>query len=126
MEKDIFVYNEKYNNYNAIIDNIKFSISHRPTDTELKYIKSISAEYEKNIIKIAEYLLSDRSFKQFFNCNNITNAELIENLDIPTIRILKENNAEISYCNHKLDKQHIISFEVLGVFQKLDYLSIDG
>ena len=126
MSKEIFMYDEKYNNFKAIINNIEFSISHIPTDTELKYVETLSKEFQNNSIKIAKYLLEDEGFKQFFDCNNITDTELIERLEMPTIRILGNNEAAISYCNHRLDKEHIISFEILGIFEKFAYLSIDG
>ena len=126
MEKDIFIYDEKNNNYNAIISNVKFSISHIPTDIELNYIKRIAEEYKNNINKIVEYLLEDNGFKQFFNCNDITVTELIEKIGIPTIRIINDNEADITYCEHKLDREHIISFEILGIYEKFAYLSIDG
>lgn len=126
MEKGIFIYDQKYNDYIATIDNIEFSISHLPTESEFNYIKTLSESYEKNLNEIANYLLSDDSFKTFFACLNITSNELVNLLDIPNIRIMNENQASITYCNHKLDKTHIISFEFIGIFEKFAYLSIDG
>lgn len=42
------------------------------------------------------------------------------------IRILNENNGVVTYTEHLFDDIHIISFEFMGVFEKLAYLSIDG
>lgn len=127
MEKEIFIYDQKYNNYIATINNIEFSISHLPTESEFNYIKTLSENYAKNLNEIANYMLSNDSFKAFFDCLNITPPnELVNLLDIPNIKIINEGQASITYCNHKLDKIHIISFEFIGIFEKFAYLSIDG
>lgn len=126
MEKDMFIYNQKYNDYIATINNIEFYITHLPTESEFNYIKTLSENYEKNINEITNYMLSNDNFKKFFDCSNITLNELVNLLDIPNIRIMNENHASITYCNHKLDKTHIISFEFIGIFEKFAYLSIDG
>ena len=42
MEKEMFIYNQKYNDYIATINNIVFSISHLPTESEFNYIKTLS------------------------------------------------------------------------------------
>lgn len=126
MEKEIFIYCQKYNDYIATINNIEFSISHLPTESEFNYIKTLSESYEKNLNKIANYMLSNDNFKIFFDCLNIKLNKLVNLLDIPNIRIMNENQASITYCNHKLDKTHIISFEFIGIFEKFAYLSIDG
>ena len=126
MKEEIFIYDQKYDTYIATINNIEFSISHLPRESEFNYIKILSENYEKNLNEIANYMLSDDSFMTFFNCLNITPNELVNLLDIPNIKIINESQASITYCNHKLDKIHIISFEFIGIFEKFAYLSIDG
>lgn len=126
MEKEMFIYNQKYNDYIATINNIVFSISHLPTESEFNYIKTLTESYEKSLNEIANYMLSNDSFKTFFDCLNITPNELVNLLDVPNIRIINETQASITYYKHKLDKTHIISFEFIGIFEKFAYLSIDG
>lgn len=40
MEKEIFIYNQKYSKYIDTINNIEFSILHLPDESEFNYIKS--------------------------------------------------------------------------------------
>lgn len=126
MKQEMFIYDKKHNQYVAKINNIEFCIDKLPTEMELVYITTISNCYEENLYKIANYMLKDNSFKEFFNCNNMLAQELIEKLNTPTITIINENLVNITYCNHTLDNIHIISLEFMGVFEKLAYLSIDG
>lgn len=69
MEKEMFIYNQKYNDYIATINNIVFSISHLPTESEFNYIKTLSESYEKNLNEIANYMLSNDNFRTFFDCS---------------------------------------------------------
>lgn len=122
----IFSYDDNKGQYTAQINDIEFYIDMLPTEAELSYVYEIAKNYSKKLDEIAQYMLQDDNFKEFFKCNNMLKKELIEKLNAPTIRIINENEATISYCNHTLDKTHIISFEFMGIFNQMAYLIIDG
>lgn len=126
MSQETFIYDNDNNQYIAKINNVEFCIGNIPTERELSYVYTIAENYSRKLYKIANYMLQNNNFKEFFGCNNMLEQELIKNLNTPTIRIINENEATISYCNHTLDSTHIISFEFIGVFEKIAYLSIDG
>lgn len=126
MRQGTFIYDNDNNQYVAKINNIEFGIDNIPTERELSYVYTIAENYSKKLYKIADYMLQNNNFKEFFECNNMLEQELIEKLNTPSIRIINENEATISYCKHILDSTHIISFEFIGVFEKMAYLSIDG
>lgn len=122
--KNIFQYNEKYDEYRAILDGIEFTIDNDPTENEVIYATRLVKAYNDNLSNIAKFILNDESFIEFYG--NFDESELIKLLKKPTIRIIRENEGVLSYCNHRLDDEHIISFEFLGDFSKMAYLTIDG
>lgn len=88
------------------------------------YAKEIINAYSNNERKIAEYMIKDNNFTSFYP--NISLDVLINSLKEPEIRILDNNSGVLSYCNHTLDNEHVISLEFKGLFEELYYLSIDG
>ena len=124
--KSDVIYDEQNNIYSILTNNIIFNLDAIPNFEEKKYIDKIIQEYNCQKHKIANFLLQSNNFKGFFKCNNISTEELINKLNIPTIRIINENYSTVSYCNQTLDTAHIISFEFTGVFEKMAYLNIDG
>lgn len=126
MLKSDVIYDKHNNTYSILTNNIIFNLDTMPSIKENEYIDKITKEYNCKKHKIANFLLQSNNFKEFFKCNNISIDELVNKLNNPIIRIINENYANISYCNQTLDNIHIISFEFIGVFEKLAYLSIDG
>lgn len=88
------------------------------------YAKKIIKAYPNNVKRICEYMIKDINFISFYP--NITLDMLISSLKKPQIRIMDSNSGVLSYCNHTLDNEHIISLEFKGLFEELYYLSIDG
>lgn len=123
----LFVYNKQAKEYESVIDGITIAIEQVDVE-KVRYAKTLAQEYKSNLTKIVKFLLDDEDY--FGDKDgifpNITKEKLIKALNLPSIYIIENNNCKVSYLNHTLDDEHIIDFEVDGVFEKLYNLSIDG
>lgn len=109
-----------------IINNIEFSFKNECNEQEIDYAKKIAECYKKELTKIVDFILKNDDFKSFYGEYNLNKEAIVEKLNKPTIRILNENSGVVIYTEHLLDDTHIISFEFIGLFEKLAYLSMDG
>ena len=116
--KSIFSFDEKNKQYRAIINNITFVCKEIKTEYE-QYAKDLANNYDKQLLNIIQYMLSD--IKEMFGIN-----------DVDVIKkslgnaIIDLDNNRLSYPKQTLDDVHIIDVEFDGVFEKFYYVSIDG
>lgn len=109
-----------------IINNIKFDLKNEYNEQEITYAKKLAECYENELPKIVDFILNNDDFKSFYGEYNLNEKSIVEKLNMPNIRILNENSGVVTYTEHLFDDTHIISFEFMGLFEKLTYLSIDG
>jgi len=109
-----------------IINNIEFSFKNECNEQEITYAKKIAECYKSKLPKIVDFILKNDDFKSFYGEYNLSEETIFKKLNRPTIRILNENSGVVTYTEHLFDNAHIISFEFIGLFEKLAYLSIDG
>lgn len=109
-----------------IINNIEFDLKNKCDEQEITYAKKLAECYKNKLPKIVDFILKSDNFKSFYGEKNLIEESIIEKLNKPTIRILNENSGVVTYTEHLFDDTHIISFEFIGLFEKLAYLSIDG
>ena len=125
-ESDKFVFYKKTKTYNGTINDIKFCADELNQDI-VEYSEKLATEYNSNLSKIADFMLNDEAFDNKEGMyKNISKEQLLESLNTPTIRLVANDYCEIAYTNHTLDDEHILSFEVSGVYNKFYYLSING
>ena len=109
-----------------IINNIEFSFKNECNEQEITYAKKIAECYKSKLPIIVNFIINNDNFKSFYREYNSNEEFIVEKLNKPTIRILNENSGVVTYAEHLFDDTHIISFEFIGLFEKLAYLSIDG
>ena len=116
--KSIFSFDEKNKQYKAIINNITFVCKEIKTEYE-QYAKDLANNYDKQLLNIIQYMLSD--IKEMFGINDVDVIK--KSLGIAIIDL---DNNRLSYPKQTLDDVHIIDVEFDGVFEKFYYVSIDG
>lgn len=116
--KLVFNFDEKNKQYKAIINNITFVCKEIKPQCE-QYAKDLANNYDKKILNIIKYMLSD--IEEMFGINDV---EIIRNsLGNPLIDL---DNNRLSYLEQTLDDMHIIDVEFDGIFEKFYDVSIDG
>lgn len=116
--KLVFNFDEKNKQYKAIINNIIFVCKEIKPQCE-QYAKDLANNYDKKILDIIKYMLSD--IEEMFGINDV---EIIRNsLGNPLIDL---DNNRLSYLEQTLDDMHIIDVEFDGIFEKFYDVSIDG
>lgn len=130
-ENKEFVFNEKNNTYNITFYNIKFSSPSNGDD-----FKQYAIKLAKNYQRMGEFaksqtqqvvvscLLKDENFIDTFG--NVDRSELIKKLNLPSIKLLSNNDGVIEYADHTLDNEHIISIEFTALYSNLTDVTIDG
>ena len=116
--KPIFNFDEKNKQYKLIINNITFICKEVKPEYE-QYVKDLVNNYDKKILDIIQYMLSD--IEEMFGINNV---EIIKN-SLGNALIDLDNN-RLSYLEQTLDDMHIIDVEFDGIFEKFYGVSIDG
>ena len=116
--KSIFSSDEKNRQYKAIINNITFVCEEIKSEYE-QYAKDLANNYDKKLLDIIQYMLSD--IEEMFGINDI---EIIKN-SLGNALIDLDNN-RLSYIEQTVDGMHIIDVEFDGIFEKFYYVSIDG
>lgn len=116
--KSIFTFDEKDKQHKAIINNIAFVCNEIKPEYE-QYAKDLANNYDKKILDIIQYMLSD--IEEMFGINDVEN---IKN-SLGNALIDLDNN-RLSYLEQTLDDMHIIDVEFDGIFEKFYYVSIDG
>ena len=116
--KSIFTFDEKNKQYKAIINNITFVCKEIKAEYE-QYAKDLANNYDKKILDIIQYMLSD--IEEMFGINDV---EIIKN-SLGNALIDLDNN-RLSYLEQTLDDMHIIDVEFDGIFEKFYDISIDG
>ena len=116
--KSIFTFDEKNKQYKAIINNITFVCKEIKAEYE-QYAKDLANNYDKKILDIIQYMLSD--IEEMFGINDV---EIIKN-SLGKSLIDLDNN-RLSYLEQTLDDMHIIDVEFDGIFEKFYDISIDG
>lgn len=116
--KSIFTFDEKNKQYKTIINSITFVCKEMKPEYE-QYAKDLANNYDKKIIDIIQYMLSD--IEEMFGINDV---EIIRNsLGNPLIDL---DNNRLSYLEQTLDDIHIIDVEFDGIFENFYEVSIDG
>ena len=116
--KSIFTFDEKDKQHKAVINNITFVCNEIKPEYE-QYAKDLANNYDKKILDIIKYMLSD--IEEMFGINDVEN---IKN-SLGNALIDLDNN-RLSYLEQTLDDMHIIDMEFDGIFEKFYYVSIDG
>ena len=116
--KSIFCFDEKNKQYKAIINNIIFVCKEIRPEYE-QYVKDLANNYDKKMLDIIQYMLSD--IEEMFGINDV---EIIKN-SLGNALIDLDNN-RLSYLEQTLDDVHIIDLEFDGIFEKFYDVSIDG
>lgn len=116
--KSIFTFDEKDKQHKAALNNITFVCDEIKPEYE-QYAKDLANNYDKKILDIIKYMLSD--IEEMFGINNVENIK--NSLGNALIDI---DNNRLSYLEQTLDDMHIIDVEFDGIFEKFYYVSIDG
>lgn len=116
--KSIFTFDEGEKQHKAVINNITFVCNEIKPEYE-QYAKDLANNYDKKILDIIQYMLSD--IEEMFGINDV---EIIKN-SLGNALIDLDNN-RLSYLEQTLDGIHIIDVEFDGIFEKFYYVSIDG
>lgn len=116
--KSIFTFDEKDKQHKAVLNNITFVCDEIKPEYE-QYAKDLANNYDKKILDIIKYMLSD--IEEMFGINDVEN---IKN-SLGNALIDLDNN-RLSYLEQTLDNMHIIDVEFDGIFEKFYYVSIDG
>lgn len=116
--KSIFTFDEKDKQHKAVLNNITFVCDEIKPEYE-QYAKDLANNYDKKILDIIKYMLSD--IEEMFGINDVEN---IKN-SLGNALIDLDNN-RLSYLEQTLDDMHIIDVEFDGIFEKFYYVSIDG
>ena len=116
--KSIFTFDEKDKQHKAALNNITFVCDEIKPEYE-QYAKDLANNYDKKILDIIKYMLSD--IEEMFGINDVEN---IKN-SLGNALIDLDNN-RLSYLEQTLDNMHIIDVEFDGIFEKFYYVSIDG
>lgn len=116
--KSIFTFDEKDKQHKAALNNITFVCDEIKPEYE-QYAKDLANNYDKKILDIIKYMLSD--IEEMFGINDVEN---IKN-SLGNALIDLDNN-RLSYLEQTLDDMHIIDVEFDGIFEKFYYVSIDG
>lgn len=117
-KKTMFVYDEKYNEFVAELNGIKF-VCEKVEDNYEQLVKDLASTYEAKLPAIVNFLLPDVS--EMFGVSDV--AIIQSSLGKPQIDLDK---SMIIYCEQTLDDVHIVSVEFGGLFTEFYYSSIDG
>jgi len=123
MQKEDFVFNEKYNYYEKELDTLNIIIEQENINKEtvLEYAKYIVDNYLVNKKEIEKHLL-DKRLREFYGSNN-SELEIIAKIGKPSAKVC-ENFCQLMWFDSKLD-EHLITLEINNEY-KLSYVSIDG
>jgi len=117
-KKSMFVHDEKYDEFVAELNGIKF-VCGKVEDNYEQLAKDLANTYEEKLLDIVNFLLPDLS--EMFG---VSDVEIIQKkLGKPQIDLDK---GMIVYCEQTLDDVHIVSVEFSGLFTEFYYTSIDG
>lgn len=116
--ESIFTFDEKDKQHKAVINNLTFVCDEIKPEYE-QHAKDLANNYDKKILDIIKYMLSD--IEEMFGINDVEN---IKN-SLGNALIDLDNN-RLSYLEETLDDMHIIDMEFDGIFEKFYYVSIDG
>jgi len=117
-----FINNSKSNKseLNIITSNgITFIVKDVSKETKDRASK-IAKIYPKKVKDIAAYMIKQGIFESY---EEMPIKDLIDKLGSPTIDL---NTQQISYTEHSLDDEHILSLEYNGDLERFSYFSIDG
>ena len=120
-----FKYDEGYNGYRGVINDVEIIIGMITPKIE-DYVSKLVFQYNNNIDAIVEFMIGSEAFDSDTGMFKGVNKKILKkSLNSPTIRIISEDLCEISYLNHTLDDTTIISFQFSGVYERMMYLTFD-
>lgn len=118
----MFAFNGEFDEYSAEIDGLLFlsEASEEDAPDLAEQARALAEAYRANERRIMEFITGDDHFIAFFG--EIDPDEAREALETPMIDLDLE---QVSYMGG-FDDDHMISFEYVGLFEELLYISIDG
>ena len=117
-KQSIFIHDDKYDEFYAELNGIKF-VCEKVEENYEQLAKDLANIYEVKLPDIVNFLLPDVS--EMFG---VSDADIVQKtLGKPQIDLDK---SMIVYCEQTLDDVHIISVEFAGLFTEFYYTSIDG
>jgi hypothetical protein len=124
VEKKNFYYDEKLRQHFFETSEIMIEVDDEQMSAKtIKLAETVLAAYAARAPVIARYLARDEGIISCYG--KMTPAQLAAKMGKPIIKI-DENGGILSYCQHKLDGDHIIDLEFAGALEKFLYVSIDG
>lgn len=124
MEKYKFEHNTAMKKYIATIEGIEIFIDEDDyNENNIERSIAIAKIYPTKLEEIARFCVESETFKLSYPEFNA--FEVMDKLLLP--RLYLDNLGGIfSYCNNKLDNDHIIDIEFTGNIEKIDSVNIDG
>ena len=121
MNKSDFVKTGSY--FEAEVDGIKVCISDiAMTDETLRLAEKVLLAYPKKIEAIAEYISQDEWIVANYK---LSKEEIIKKLNKPDL-LTFEKGGQLSYCENKIDCNHILLVEFGGALDEFYEVGMDG
>lgn len=105
------------------INGIKFTLNNEDEE-QVAFATRLASVYNQKLKDIVAYMLQDEDFTYFYG--NLEANAVMEQLNKPEIELFGTIGGSLSYCNHTLDSEHIITMEFKGEFENILRLGIDG
>lgn len=114
----MFEYDEKYEEFFAEIDGVKFVCDEVEEDFE-ELAKRLAESYRQRVTAVADFMLPD--IIEMYG--EMTRDDLIGKLGKPQVDL---GVNVLYYLEHTLDNSHVIEMEFEGSFENFFYLAING
>lgn len=112
-------YNKDFRAYAIDFDDAIVLWDEEPGDNCMEIAKELRDAYYRNLRHIAEVIMEE--IQDIYEVTDVD--EVIDKLEKPAIRPEAE---EVTYCYHRFDDEHIITFEYSGEFEDIRYVTVDG
>ena len=109
--------------FEAKVDGIEIRISDRiMSDEVVRLTEKVLHEYPQKIAAIAEHISKDEWIAATYN---LSKEEIAEKLNAPSI-LMSQDGGQLSYCENKIDFDHILDLEFGGVLEVFYDVGMDG
>lgn len=93
------------------------------TEEELVFSNSLINLYTENLVKIARDCVESELFKECYP--NETIQTIIAKLGKPIFKRIGETTI-LTYLEHEIDYNHILDIEIVGLYDEIISIGIDG
>lgn len=118
---DVFYYNDEFEQFVAVINNIAF-MTKRVTPEVKEYVDKLAKSYESKRLELIDYIYTAKEFKEEFP--DISKSELEYSIGDPVVVVGESFFGECSFCNVRMANSPVFNVAFINIFDCLGNFGI--